>query len=147
MSAQTPVAKDHPLMIAWDKYKATEEYANNKKWAMFPERSEDLDGSLWALFVAGWDAAGGPNGGIASSPSMPADDETMMIRFMYELHSNVPEVDRPMSRSDFSDEQWARVKTAFATLPIETNTQRALSGWQANTAAAAPTPLSEKEQP
>lgn len=48
---QSPVPKDHPLLIAWEKYRQTEEYANTKKWAT---HNEHVDGSLWAAFLQGW---------------------------------------------------------------------------------------------
>ena len=51
-----PVPKDHPVMKAWEEYKATEEYANAKKWTRFEEH---VEGSLWAAFVEGFKAAGG----------------------------------------------------------------------------------------
>jgi hypothetical protein len=47
------VPKGHPLMKAWEKFKASDEFANSKRWAAHPEH---LDGSLWALFDAGWHA-------------------------------------------------------------------------------------------
>lgn len=47
--------------------------------------------------------------------ALPFSDD-VMFKFMYELHANVPEIDRPMSWSDFSDEQAERVKAAFRTL-------------------------------
>jgi hypothetical protein len=47
----TPVAKDDPLMIAWEQYKATPEYINTRKWALYIEH---VDGSLWAAFMEGW---------------------------------------------------------------------------------------------
>lgn len=40
-------------MIAWEAYKATEGYANTKRWATKPEHTE---GSLWAAFEAGFNA-------------------------------------------------------------------------------------------
>lgn len=49
-----PISKEHPLSEAWHKYKATDSYANTKKWAAHIEHAE---GSLWAAFSAGWDAA------------------------------------------------------------------------------------------
>lgn len=52
----TPVPKDHPLSVAWEKYKATDDFANTKKWAIHPEH---VDGSLWAAFMAGFQAASG----------------------------------------------------------------------------------------
>lgn len=43
--------------------------------------------------------------------------EAMLLRFLYELHANVPEADRPgFARCDFSDEQWARALSAFAAM-------------------------------
>ncbi len=54
MSAMSPVPKDHPLMLAWEAHKKTEEYANSRNWAAHPQH---VDGSLWALFSAGWQAA------------------------------------------------------------------------------------------
>ena len=49
--AMRQVADDEPLMVAWKAHQQTEEYANSRKWAAFPEH---LDGSLWALFMAGF---------------------------------------------------------------------------------------------
>jgi len=49
-----PVATDHPMLVAWTAYKATTDFANTKHWAA---HAEHVDGSLWAAFVAGWDAA------------------------------------------------------------------------------------------
>jgi alkyl sulfatase BDS1-like metallo-beta-lactamase superfamily hydrolase len=68
---------DHPLMIAWKSYQATEEYQNSYKWAtaaiehvVLPEPTDPaanritednyrqyVQGSLWAAFMAGFDAA------------------------------------------------------------------------------------------
>lgn len=54
MSTSAQVPQDHPLMRAWNAHKATPEYANSKSWA---QHADHVDGSLWALFVAGWTAA------------------------------------------------------------------------------------------
>lgn len=54
MSAMQPVPADHPLMLAWAAHKQTDNYANSKRWAA---NEQHLDGSLWALFDAGWNAA------------------------------------------------------------------------------------------
>lgn len=70
MPAMQKVPDDHPLMIAWEKYKVTEEAASADKWARTIRLSEllqgevivshpYLEGSLWAAFVAGFKAAGG----------------------------------------------------------------------------------------
>ncbi len=62
MNAQTPVPDDHPLMIAWNAYKATDDYANTVKWASNVEWVKEPDnaaGQLWGAFVAGWRAGTG----------------------------------------------------------------------------------------
>ncbi|HEU4344033.1 MAG TPA: DUF2829 domain-containing protein [Candidatus Binatia bacterium] len=51
MPTETPIPKDHPLMVAWEAYKATPDYANTRKWA---SHDEHVDGSLWAAFSQGW---------------------------------------------------------------------------------------------
>lgn len=43
------IPNDDPLMIAWNAYKTTEDYANTRKHA--------FGGSLWAAFMAGFQAA------------------------------------------------------------------------------------------
>jgi hypothetical protein len=48
--------QDHPLMRAWNAHKATPEYANSVSWA---QHAEHVEGSMWALFMAGWTAAQG----------------------------------------------------------------------------------------
>lgn len=53
MSVMAKVPEDHPLMQAWTAHKVSEEYANSVKWAA---HEKHVDGSLWALFVAGWNA-------------------------------------------------------------------------------------------
>jgi hypothetical protein len=63
---QAQVPKDDPLMIAWEAYRATESFAVAKKWAETFEvrycdnevkvRHPHIDGSLWAMFVAGFKA-------------------------------------------------------------------------------------------
>ena len=48
------VPDDDPLMIAWKAYKATQRFANTKRWAADPSYT---DGSLWAAFAEGYRAA------------------------------------------------------------------------------------------
>jgi hypothetical protein len=50
----TPLPVDDPRMIAWKAYRESAEYANAAGWAVFPENTE---GSLWAAFIAGFEAA------------------------------------------------------------------------------------------
>ncbi len=49
---------DSPLRVAFDKYKATSEYANTRRWAL---HERHVDGSLWAAFMAGFRAAPTPD--------------------------------------------------------------------------------------
>ena len=51
MSIQSQVPADYPMMVAWEAYKASDEYSNTKRWAAHVEH---VDGSLWAAFVMGW---------------------------------------------------------------------------------------------
>ncbi len=55
MTTMTPVPADHPLMRAWEAHKLTDAYSNSRRWAMSDPKH--VDGALWALFVAGWEAA------------------------------------------------------------------------------------------
>lgn len=76
----SPCPPDHPLMIAWTAYKDTEDFKNSLHWAttdtvMRQERADELGipnqpapkemreqyalGSMWAAFMAGFNAAGG----------------------------------------------------------------------------------------
>lgn len=57
MSAQSPVPEGHPMMQAWERYKASSEYANSFRWAA---QEQNRAGSMWAAFVAGWQAATDP---------------------------------------------------------------------------------------
>ena len=47
----TKIADDHPMKVAWDFYKETDDYANTRKWAL---QEEHVDGSLWTAFCVGW---------------------------------------------------------------------------------------------
>ena len=50
-TTQTPIPEKHPLKIAWEEYKKTDDYANTRRWAA---KDEHVDGSLWAAFEQGW---------------------------------------------------------------------------------------------
>lgn len=54
MPVMQVVPGDDPLRVAWDKYKASDRYKTTKKWAA---QEEHLEGSLWAVFSAGFSAA------------------------------------------------------------------------------------------
>jgi len=61
-NTQAPVPSDHPLMKAWEAYKATADYANTRKWALTIPSHTYIDGSLWAAFERGWRVACSPGG-------------------------------------------------------------------------------------
>ena len=72
MTANTPCPPDHPLMVAWTTHQATGDFANSKYWAAYPEH---LQGSLWALFMAGWMAATKRAGDLHESINPASDQE------------------------------------------------------------------------
>lgn len=78
MSASSPVPKDHPLMVAWEAYKATEDYANTKRWAGRDDQA--TDGSLWASFERGWLAAGGRPPFDREPPAPPDDLRNALVK-------------------------------------------------------------------
>lgn len=54
MPTEYALPKDHPLMKAWDAYRATDGYRNSFKWCADLEHRQ---GSMWAAFMSGWCAA------------------------------------------------------------------------------------------
>ncbi len=64
MSEQTPVKHDDPMMVAWNKYKETDEFKNTNHWTIEARNEEQSDGVLWGAFIAGYAAA--LNAGLAS---------------------------------------------------------------------------------
>lgn len=54
MSTMQQLPADHPLMKLWVEFKRTQEYLNSRRWARYEEH---VDGSLWAVFHAGFAAA------------------------------------------------------------------------------------------
>ena len=48
------VPRGDPRMVAWERYKQTEDYANTRRWAA---HADHVDGSLWAAFIEGFEAA------------------------------------------------------------------------------------------
>lgn len=66
MPSSAPLPKGHPALLAWEAHKKTEEYENSKRWAAMPEH---VEGSLWALFWAGWNAARAEALSDASQPT------------------------------------------------------------------------------
>jgi hypothetical protein len=66
------VPKDHPLMKAWEEYRSSPAYTNTFKWAADLEHRQ---GSLWAAFVAGFDAATERAASLHESVNPASDDE------------------------------------------------------------------------
>lgn len=77
MTAMTPCPEDHPLMIAWSAYKATEDFANTRKWALYEAH---VEGSLWAAFMAGFNAASTPQEGPLTDVQRSVRDGTFGVR-------------------------------------------------------------------
>lgn len=74
MTVQAACPSDHPLMIAWSAYRATPDFANTKRWAAHPEH---VDGSLWAAFVAGFNAANEHAGALHEVIDPASDTERL----------------------------------------------------------------------
>lgn len=110
MSASAAVPKDHPLMVAWEAYKLTEDYANTKKWAVFYEH---VEGSLWAAFERGWKNGGGtepfaanPVHAVCQSPETPECD---MLE-ADSLDSNDPRAWRTLARKLERKARWLETR-------------------------------------
>jgi len=54
MPVEAAVPADHPMMLAWEAYRQTDEYRHSFKWA---SDVQHRPGSMWAAFVAGFNAA------------------------------------------------------------------------------------------
>ena len=67
--AMRALRSDEPLMVEWERFKATSEYQNALHWV---ERSHP-EGSLWALFMAGF-IAGTKRAADAHENVNPASD-------------------------------------------------------------------------
>ena len=76
--AMQQVPDDHPLMVAYREYCDTEDYRNTHNWARYPEH---IDGSLWAAFMAGFNAATKRAADLHEMINPASDDER---------HNNVP---------------------------------------------------------
>lgn len=77
--AETEMPMSDPMQQAWEQYRSSESYANSKHWALrvapmflagegreathdlmpLEQRERHVDGSMWAAFVEGWNAAMG----------------------------------------------------------------------------------------
>lgn len=65
MSDIVAVPKDSPLMVAWEKYKASEDFAGARQWMIKSVMAGDsvtIDGQFWGAFMSGFIAGSGVNG-------------------------------------------------------------------------------------
>ena len=51
MGTNQKLDDNDPRVVAFAKYKKTDEYTNTRKWAL---KEDSVDGSLWAAFVEGY---------------------------------------------------------------------------------------------
>lgn len=72
MNTMTKLPDDHPLMRAWLEHRGSAEFNNSKSWAAKPEH---LQGSLWALFMAGWNSATERAASLHESVNVASDTE------------------------------------------------------------------------
>jgi hypothetical protein len=94
MSAMQKCPDDHPLMIAWNAHQQTDEFKNTLKWAksailistqatapeanrVDPEeaREQRAMGTLWAAFMAGFNAATERAASLHEQVNPASDDE------------------------------------------------------------------------
>ena len=73
MSTSAPLPDNDPRVIAWNAYKATDDFANTRKWALDTDvqnnlRQQYVEGSLWASFIQGFEAGG-------TAQATPREDE------------------------------------------------------------------------
>ena len=74
MPVEMKLPDDHPLIVAWNAYQETEEYSNSRKWVNNPDAQHQL-GSIWAFFMAGWNAANERAASLHESVNPASDDE------------------------------------------------------------------------
>lgn len=94
MNAVSPVPADHPLMVAWTAYQQTDEFKNTFKWATsailiategsapeanrvdhVEQRERRAQGTLWAAFMAGFNAATERASGLHEQINPASDQE------------------------------------------------------------------------
>jgi hypothetical protein len=52
---ETPMAKNDPCLIAWERFKQSDNYKNLRRWALHGE--EYIDGQLWGVWNRAYFAA------------------------------------------------------------------------------------------
>lgn len=92
MPAMTKVPDDHPLMVAWNAYRASDEGVNSDKWARTApdEGLPYLEGALWAAFMAGFKTA--TERSVKESAAFP-DREALVQKLAQRLHYKMAALD------------------------------------------------------
>lgn len=101
MPVEAAVPADSPLMIAWEAYKKTPEFANTLKWATHPEHAV---GSLWASFCAGRESLASQSGRITCEHGVVGYCEPCALRDHGELGETKPRLVAVLSRRKSSRE-------------------------------------------
>lgn len=99
MSEQSPVPEGHPMMQAWERYKASPEYANSFRWAA---QEQHRDGSMWAAFVSGWQATDPRDEIVVHVPREPTDemlDVDVPVRSMAPIEVSELQEGKPLRAS------------------------------------------------
>lgn len=77
MADETKLRGDDPRIVAWEAFKASEGFANTRRWAL---HEEYVEGSLWAAFLAGT---------AMTAHARPAgEDEVERVARALEAHAN-----------------------------------------------------------
>jgi hypothetical protein len=66
----------------------------------------------------------------ATAPPTDADEDSLVMLMLNELHSNMPEIDRPMSFSDLSDEQAERARKAVRAVVVAAGMSKPAGRWR-----------------
>jgi hypothetical protein len=66
----------------------------------------------------------------ATAPPTDADEDSLVMLMLNELHSNMPEIDRPMSFSDLSDEQAERARKAIRAVVVAAGMSKPAGRWR-----------------
>lgn len=74
MSWMRAFAPTESVMVAWKEYQASDEFTNSKKHAIHPEY---VEGSLWAAFLAGFQAATERAAMLHESVNPASDEERL----------------------------------------------------------------------
>jgi len=95
MSTEQALPPGNPMLVAFEQYRATEEYQSAHRWAQVPEHTQ---GALWAAFVRGWLVATslvprfGPTGQFPHPPVSDDDEGEITIGTRYDPINGLVEI-------------------------------------------------------